>query len=134
MRARWYDPTTARWLSKDLVWDGTNRYAFVGNQFTTHVDYNGLETTLPVSITAGSRFIDDYFSWWRENQQRREEEYHQRVIDRAMDDAIASGLHGERARRRGLSRQEIDEKYCSGKSTLVRMEDDFLQLGHRLDA
>ena len=38
-----YDPTTARWLSKDLVWDGTNRYAFVGNQFSTHVDYNGLE-------------------------------------------------------------------------------------------
>ena len=43
MRARWYDPTTARWLSKDLVWDGTNRYAFVGNHFGTHVDYKGLE-------------------------------------------------------------------------------------------
>ncbi|WP_145250663.1 RHS repeat-associated core domain-containing protein [Aeoliella mucimassa] len=42
MQARWYDPTTGSWLSKDFVWDDTNSYGFVGNKATTSIDPTGL--------------------------------------------------------------------------------------------
>jgi RHS repeat-associated protein len=39
---RWYNPETGRWMSEDFIWDGTNRYAYVGNVPTTFVDPSGL--------------------------------------------------------------------------------------------
>jgi len=40
---RWLDLRTGSWISKDFVWDGTNRYAYVGNAPTGFVDPDGLE-------------------------------------------------------------------------------------------
>lgn len=40
---RWYEATTGSWTKLDIIWDGTNRYAYVGNQPTTYVDPTGLE-------------------------------------------------------------------------------------------
>ena len=50
--ARWYDPAIGRWLSEDFIWDGTNKYSYVGNMPTAYVDPSGLETTAP---TAGGQ-------------------------------------------------------------------------------
>jgi RHS repeat-associated protein len=41
--ARWYDPTVGRWLSEDFIWDGANKYSYVGNAPTIHVDPSGLK-------------------------------------------------------------------------------------------
>lgn len=41
--ARWLDLRTGSWISKDFVWDGTNRYAYVGNSPTNYVDPSGLK-------------------------------------------------------------------------------------------
>ena len=43
-RARWYDPTTGRWLSKDPIGlsGGLNLYGFCGNMPLNHVDPSGL--------------------------------------------------------------------------------------------
>ena len=43
-RARWCDPTTGRWLSKDPIGlsGGLNLYVFCGNMPLTHVDPSGL--------------------------------------------------------------------------------------------
>jgi RHS repeat-associated protein len=40
--ARWYDPTIGRWLSEDFIWDGWNKYSYVGNTPTIYVDPTGL--------------------------------------------------------------------------------------------
>jgi RHS repeat-associated protein len=40
--ARWYDAAVGRWISKDFIWDGTNRSAYVGNAPTMYVDPSGL--------------------------------------------------------------------------------------------
>jgi RHS repeat-associated protein len=40
--ARWYDPTIDRWLSEDIIWDGWNKYAYVGNMPTMYIDPSGL--------------------------------------------------------------------------------------------
>ena len=44
-RARWYDPATGRWLSKDPIGisGGLNLYAFCGNNPVNYVDPWGLE-------------------------------------------------------------------------------------------
>jgi RHS repeat-associated protein len=39
---RWYDPATGRWQSADIIWDGTNLYAYCHNLPLTHVDPLGL--------------------------------------------------------------------------------------------
>jgi lysozyme len=41
--ARWYDPTTGRFISEDPVLDGTLWYAYVNNNPMTFVDPTGLE-------------------------------------------------------------------------------------------
>ncbi|NLF07276.1 MAG: RHS repeat-associated core domain-containing protein [Pirellulaceae bacterium] len=38
---RWYEPSTARWASEDHIGDGTNLYAYVGNNPTTNTDSTG---------------------------------------------------------------------------------------------
>ena len=40
-RTRWYEPSTGRWASEDHIWDGTNLYAYVGNNPTTNTDSTG---------------------------------------------------------------------------------------------
>ena len=50
--ARWYDPAVGGWLSEDIIWDGANKYSYVGNMPTAYVDPSGLETTAP---TAGGQ-------------------------------------------------------------------------------
>jgi RHS repeat-associated protein len=40
--ARWYDAKVGRWISKDYIWDGTNRYAYGNNAPTVFVDPTGL--------------------------------------------------------------------------------------------
>ena len=44
-RARWYDPVTGRWLSKDPIGisGGLNLYAFCGNDPIDYSDFNGLD-------------------------------------------------------------------------------------------
>ena len=44
-RARWYDPVTGRWLSKDPIGlnGGLNLYAFCGNDPINYCDFEGLE-------------------------------------------------------------------------------------------
>ena len=44
--ARWYDPSTGRWLSKDpiLLEGGFNLYAFCGNDPVNFADPGGLDT------------------------------------------------------------------------------------------
>jgi RHS repeat-associated protein len=39
---RWYDAAVGTWTSEDIIWDGANKYAYVGNKTTTHVDPTGL--------------------------------------------------------------------------------------------
>lgn len=39
---RWYDPKVGSWISQDYVWDGANRYGYVGNRSTAHIDFDGL--------------------------------------------------------------------------------------------
>jgi RHS repeat-associated protein len=39
---RWYDPFTGRWQSQDLIWDGTNLHAYVGNSSPNATDPSGL--------------------------------------------------------------------------------------------
>jgi len=43
-RARWYDPVTGRWLSKDPIGlsGGLNQYAFCGNDPVNNLDPSGL--------------------------------------------------------------------------------------------
>jgi RHS repeat-associated protein len=44
---RWYDPATGSWTSQDFIWDGANKYAYVGNEVTGYVDSNELERSGP---------------------------------------------------------------------------------------
>jgi len=52
-RARWYDPNTGRWLSKDPIGfaaGDANLYRYTGNQPTVRTDPSGLEATLAIYI------------------------------------------------------------------------------------
>jgi RHS repeat-associated protein len=40
---RWYNPEIQRWMSEDFIWDGANKYSYVGNMPTGYVDSNGLQ-------------------------------------------------------------------------------------------
>lgn len=42
--ARWYDPALGRFITEDPVKDGTNWYAYVGNDPLNHIDPTGLES------------------------------------------------------------------------------------------
>ncbi|WP_162006864.1 RHS repeat-associated core domain-containing protein [Roseimaritima sediminicola] len=52
-RARWYDPTTGRWLSQDPIGfaaGDANLYRYVGNGVTTKVDPSGLDESTIIDI------------------------------------------------------------------------------------
>ncbi|GAA5510293.1 RHS repeat-associated core domain-containing protein [Novipirellula caenicola] len=56
-RARWYDPATGRWLSKDPIGfaaGDANLYRYVGNQATTETDPSGLANFILPSAIPGS--------------------------------------------------------------------------------
>ncbi|WP_153559448.1 RHS repeat-associated core domain-containing protein [Roseimaritima sediminicola] len=55
-RARWYDPTTGRWLSQDPIGfaaGDANLYRYVGNGPTTKIDPSGLEWVTSHSTVSG---------------------------------------------------------------------------------
>jgi RHS repeat-associated protein len=54
---RWYDPVTGRWPSRDPIGErgGINLYAFVRNNGINWIDYLGLDTDIPIVITASAR-------------------------------------------------------------------------------
>ena len=45
--ARWYNPDIQRWMSEDIIWDGANKYAYVGNEPTGWIDPDGLQRRRP---------------------------------------------------------------------------------------
>lgn len=72
-RARWYDPVTARWLSKDPIGiaGGLNQYVFCGNDPVNCVDPWGtytLRERMWRAVVAGSRgslaFYDGVLPFW----------------------------------------------------------------------
>ena len=61
-RARWYDPVTGRWLSKDPIGlnGGLNLYAFCGNDPICNIDSYGTDTYVPDSCKHGGPHVDRY--------------------------------------------------------------------------
>ena len=61
-RARWYDPVTGRWLSKDPIGlsGGLNLYAFCGNSVLCNVDPFGTDTYVPDPCKHGGSHVDRY--------------------------------------------------------------------------
>lgn len=57
MRARYYEPSTGRFVSEDPAGDGKNYYAFALNDPTTLVDMSGKEAEWPMDATQTSGFI-----------------------------------------------------------------------------
>ena len=58
MRARFYDPTTGRFISQDplrLTAGDSNFYRYVGNEVVTYSDPSGLERRFPRNAGAGER-------------------------------------------------------------------------------
>lgn len=67
-RARWYDPSSGRWLSKDPIGihGGLNQYVFCGNNPVMYRDPTGLAwNPLSVASDAGSALI---LAHWNRNQ------------------------------------------------------------------
>jgi RHS repeat-associated protein len=68
-RARWYDPISARWLSKDPIGisGGLNMYAFCGNNSVNKTDPLGLCEKTPWYETTWDSFLYDF--WYTDETQ-----------------------------------------------------------------
>jgi RHS repeat-associated protein len=54
---RWYNPAIQRWMSEDIIWDGVNKYAYVGNSPTMYIDPSGLASEEPQGYLGGVRDV-----------------------------------------------------------------------------
>ena len=54
---RWYNPAIQRWMSEDIIWDGVNKYAYVGNSPTKYIDPSGLASEEPQGYLGGVRDV-----------------------------------------------------------------------------
>ena len=66
-RARWYDPGTGRWLSKDPVGiaGGLNQYEFCESNPVMFVDPTGLDGHSSTAPDVGTAVVGYGFSVWR---------------------------------------------------------------------
>jgi RHS repeat-associated protein len=68
MQARWYDPVAGRWLSQDIIWDGANKYVYVGNAPTRFVDPSGRAWQFPAFVDPTTRRT---YEFWMQPQGTR---------------------------------------------------------------
>ena len=91
-RARWYDPVTARWLSKDPIGitGGLNLYAFCGSNPINLVDPLGLsDEDRIMAITVSDDTLRGDYSAWMEASTKSRSRVHVVARARSTEDAIS---------------------------------------------